>query len=61
MVMGMKNIDIVDIKTAVQMGDLKVFIQNGFYMLENTRSGEVVRLNQYLDIKSLEVERKYNG
>ena len=42
----MKNIDIVDIKAAVQCGELRVFLRGGFFMLEDTISGEVVRLNE---------------
>jgi hypothetical protein len=39
-------VDIVAVKGAVQHGKLRVFERNGFYMLEDTISGEVVRLNE---------------
>lgn len=42
----MKSVDIVDIKEAVRRGRLKVFVRNGFFMIEDTISGEVVRLNE---------------
>ena len=45
-----KNIDIVDIKTAVQRGELRVFLRGGFFMLEDTISGEVVRLNECKEV-----------
>lgn len=43
-------VDIVDIKNAVQRGCLRVFERNGFYMLEDTISGEVVRLNECKEV-----------
>ena len=52
--MGMKRsetaVDIVDVKDAVQRGWLRVFVRNGFFMLEDTISGEVVRLNECEDV-----------
>ena len=44
----MKNkiVDIIDIMLAVHRGELKVLTQNGFFLIENTKSGERVRLNE---------------
>lgn len=41
-----KKIDIIDVMIAVNNGKLKVFVKNGFFMLEDTQSGECVRLNE---------------
>lgn len=41
-----KEIDIIDVMTAVNNGKLKVMTKNGFYMLEHIESGERVRLNE---------------
>lgn len=43
-------VDIVDVKDAVRRGWLRVFVRNGFFMLEDTISGEVVRLNECEDV-----------
>lgn len=43
-------VDIVDVKDAVQRGWLRVFVRNGFFMLEDTISGEIVRLNECEDV-----------
>jgi hypothetical protein len=42
----MKNVDIIDVMIAVHRGELKVVDQKGFFLLENTISGERVRLNE---------------
>ena len=42
----MKNVDLVDVMIAVHKGELKVVVHNGFFLLENTKSGERVRLNE---------------
>ena len=44
--MKANNVDIIDVMIAVHRGELKIVIQNGFFLLENTRSGERVRLNE---------------
>ena len=45
--MGMaKKVDIIDVMLAVHKGELKVFVKNGFFLLEDTKSGECVRLNE---------------
>ncbi len=41
-----KNIDIIDVMIAAHRGELKIVIQNGFFLMENTKSGERVRLNK---------------
>lgn len=40
------NIDIIDVMIACHRGELKIVVQNGFFLLENTKSGERVRLNK---------------
>ena len=44
--MGMRKTDIVAVRTAVKNGDLKIVTQNGFFFMEDTKSGERVRLNE---------------
>ena len=45
--MGMaKKVDIIDVMIAVHRGELKVVIQNDFFLLEDMMSGERVRLNE---------------
>lgn len=41
-----KKVDIIDVMFAVYQGELKVVVHNGFFLLENTKSGERVRLNE---------------
>ena len=41
-----KKIDIIDVRTAVRNGELKVFILNGYLSLEDTKSGERVVLKE---------------
>lgn len=41
-----KNVDIIDVMIAVHRGELKASVSNGYFMLENTKSGERVRLNE---------------
>lgn len=42
----MAKVDIIDVMIAVHRGELKIVVQNGFFLLENTKSGERVRLNE---------------
>ena len=44
--MKRKQIDIIDVMLAVRDGELKIIIQDGFFLIENTKSGERVRLNK---------------
>jgi hypothetical protein len=46
MVMGMAKIDVVAVKTAIKNGDLKIVAEKGFFFMEDTKSGERVRLNE---------------
>ena len=41
-----KKVDIIDVMLAVNNGELKVAVHNGFFTLEHTKSGERVRLNE---------------
>lgn len=41
-----KNVDIIDVMIAAHRGELKASVSNGYFMLENTKSGERVRLNE---------------
>jgi len=41
-----KKVDIIDVMIAVHRGELKVSVSNGYFMLEDTKSGERVRLNE---------------
>ena len=41
-----KKLDIIDVMIAVKNGKLKAFIHNGFFLLEDTISGERVSLNE---------------
>lgn len=41
-----KNVDIIDVMIAVNRGELKIVVKNGFFLLEDTISGERVRLNE---------------
>lgn len=41
-----KGIDIVDVMLAVRKGELKILVSNGFFLLQNVKSGEAVRLNE---------------
>lgn len=41
-----KKVDIIDVMIAVHRGELKVSMQNGFFLLEDMKSGERVRLNE---------------
>ena len=40
-----KIIDILDVRNAVRRGELKVVVLKGYFFLEDTKSGERVRLN----------------
>ena len=42
----MTKVDIIDVMIAVHRGELRVSIQNGFFLLEHIKSGERVRLNE---------------
>ena len=48
--MKRKQIDIIDVMLAVRDGELKIIIQDGFFLMENTKSGERVRLNKVTEI-----------
>lgn len=41
-----KKLDIIDVMIAVHKGELKVTTRYGYYILEDTKSGEAVRLNE---------------
>ena len=41
-----KKVDIIDVMLSVYKGELKIEIQNGYFLLENIKSGERVRLNE---------------
>ena len=41
-----KGIDIIDVMLAVHKGELKILVSNGFFLLQNVKSGEAVRLNE---------------
>lgn len=41
-----KNVDIIDVMLAINKGDLRIVLQDGFLLLEDTKSGERVRLNE---------------
>lgn len=48
--MKRRQIDIIDVMLAVRDGELKIIIQDGFFLMENTKSGERVRLNKVTEI-----------
>lgn len=56
-----KKIDIIDVMIAVNKGYLKVDIFNGFYTLEDTRSGERVRLNVAPVVRCKECVHRVKG
>lgn len=39
------NVDLIDVMVAVNQGKLKCLVRNGHFLLEDTVSGERVRLN----------------
>ena len=41
-----KKIDIIDVMIAVHRGELKIVVNNGYFLLEDMKSGERVRLNE---------------
>ncbi len=41
-----KKIDLIDVMYAVHKGELKIIVHNGFFMMEDMKSGERVRLNE---------------
>ena len=41
-----KKIDLIDVMLAVYKGELKIIEKNGFYLMEDMKSGERVRLNE---------------
>lgn len=42
----MKTIDPIDVMLAVHRGEFKVVVHRGYFLLEDTSSGERVRLNE---------------
>ena len=55
------KVDIIDVMIAVHTGELRVAIHNGFFMLENIKSGERVRLNESGVVRCKECIHRVKG
>lgn len=51
-------IDIVEVKTLINKGDLEVSVVNGNILLKNKRNGEAVKIGSAAGIKTFDSEER---
>lgn len=51
-------IDIVEVKTLINKGDLEVSVVNGNILLKNKRNGEAVKIRSAAGIKTFDSEER---